>query len=395
MVYRRKGGTGYTFQARTRHGWHPLTTPTTSKALASRMEGMWEALAREHRAWDLLEPILAAPRNARRQALGRLYDLWVETRMSVPEVRRRLQDVDLVPLVESYLKIHAQQAGAGWNDHVSVYLDYLLPEGTIRRASEVTVEWLTERLYAYPAGRNTLRRVHSGWSGFLGYCTDVRGLFARNPMELVTAPAEKKSPIRFFELDAVERIIGHQDSEAMRAIFTLLYGTGIEISTALRLTRADVALGTREIRAAGTKAHQRHRIAIVAEWAWPALERYVRPMLPTAPLFPADFEATSLSRIHRRTVTALKLTPACTMHAARHHWAVMRLRAGTPVAVVQNQLGHSTPMLTLTTYGPFIPTGADRAYWEEQTTKHEARRKGNSEVVVQAVQQRKDATHDV
>jgi hypothetical protein len=31
-------------------------------------------------------------------------------------------------------------------------------------------------------------------------------------------------------------------------------------------------------------------------------------------------------------------------------------------------------MLTLTTYGPFVPTGADRAYWERQVTKAETRR---------------------
>lgn len=392
MVFRRKGGKLYTFQARTRHGWHPLTAPTTSKPLAAKMEAMWHELASTHRAWDLLEPVLAANRNARRQKLGALYDLWVTTRMNPAEMRRRTQDADLTPLVAEYLAVHAKQAGAGWNDHVRVYLDYLLPEGTVHRASEVTVEWLTAKLYAYPAGRNTMRRVHSGWSGFLGYCTNVRSLFPRNPMEMVEAPTEKKAPIRFYELDAVERIVGAQPSEPLRALFTLLYGTGIEISTALRLTRADVALGTREIRAAGTKAHTRHRVAIVADWAWPALDRYVRPMLPQARLFPEGWRADEVSRIHSATVRTLGLKPFCTMHGARHHWAVMRLRAGTPVAVVQAQLGHSTPMLTLTTYGPFIPTGADRAFWESRTTQHEERRRGqNPGGVVQVVEQTREA----
>lgn len=390
MVYKRKQGKLWTFQAKTRHGWMALTAPTSSKPLAAKMEAMWSALATEHRAWDLLEAVLAAPRGVRRQKLGALYDLWVATRMNVAEVRRRTDDVDLTPLVEDYLAIHAQQAGTGWNDHVRVYLAYLLPAGAVRRVSEVTVEWLTERLYAYDAGPNTLRRVHSGWSGFLGYCTNVRALFARNPMELVDAPPEKKRPIAFYELDAVERIIGAQPSADLRALFTLLYGTGIEISTALRLTRSDVSTGVREIRAAGTKAHTRHRIAQVADWAWPTIARYVRDLHPQARLFPAEWRGDELSRRHTTTVTELELTPRCTMHGARHHWAVMRLRAGMPVAMVQQQLGHSTPMLTLTTYGPFIPTGADRAYWEEQTAKHEARR--NPGGVVQAIEQKDDAT---
>lgn len=306
--------------------------------------------------------------------------------MNVVEVRRRINDVDLTPLVDEYVKIHAKGASAGWNKRVEQFLRYLLPKDGARSASEVDVEWLTRRLYAYPAEGNTMRRVQSGWSGFFDYCTKVKGLFPRNPVEDLDAPPERKPPINFYELDAVERIIGAQPTVERRALFTLLYGTGIEISTALRLTRADVAIGTREIRAAGTKAHTRHRVAIVADWAWPALFEYVKPMLPAARLFPANWRADGAAHWHLDTIRALKLTPEIEMHSARHHWAVMRLRAGTPVAVVQAQLGHSTPILTLTTYGPFIPTGADRAHWEEQTTKHEAKRRGVQQGVQHAAE---------
>lgn len=62
------------------------------------------------------------------------------------------------------------------------------------------------------------------------------------------------------------------------------------------------------------------------------------------------------------------------VHAARHHWAVMRLRAGVPLEVVRRQLGHSTPVLTLRTYGAFVPSGLDRARWEREVTLDERRR---------------------
>jgi integrase len=71
----------------------------------------------------------------------------------------------------------------------------------------------------------------------------------------------------------------------------------------------------------------------------------------------------------------MKLTPRLTLHQARHHYAVTHLRAGVPVAVVQAQLGHSTPMLTLSTYGAFIPTGADREKWEREVEADQKRRK--------------------
>ena len=73
----------------------------------------------------------------------------------------------------------------------------------------------------------------------------------------MTRPAVQGSPIRFYGRDVVERIVPYQPSPERRALFSLLYGTGIEVSTALGLTRADVWEATREVRAAGTKAHSR------------------------------------------------------------------------------------------------------------------------------------------
>jgi integrase len=81
---------------------------------------------------------------------------------------------------------------------------------------------------------------------------------------------------------------------------------------------------------------------------------------------------------HHRAVhlrrDALKVngyTRTCAARVAAHeapqretHWAVRHLRAGVPVAVVQAQLGHSTPVLTLKVYGAFVPSGEARAKWE-------------------------------
>ena len=81
----------------------------------------------------------------------------------------------------------------------------------------------------------------------------------------------------------------------------------------------------------------------------------MRDKLPTARLFPKEWaeRPDRLTIAHAETQWALKL-PVYTLHHARHHWAATRLREGWPIADVQQQLGHSTPMLTLTTYGAFV-----------------------------------------
>ena len=230
MVYRRmnkqtgKLRSGWTFMARTETGWKQMGTRTDNKQLAAKIEGMWETLAKEHRAWDILGRVMSG-----QLAIGSLYDLWAATRWDVHEIRRRLNDTDLEPLVAEWHAVYARSGPkADSAAHALAHVRALLPVGELRLASTVAVGWLTERLFAYQGKPNTLRKVHSSWSQFFAYCTDVKGLYPVNPMAKVSRPAVQGSPIRFYELDVVERIVAYQPAADRRALFALLYGTGIE-----------------------------------------------------------------------------------------------------------------------------------------------------------------------
>jgi integrase len=185
----------------------------------------------------------------------------------------------------------------------------------------------------------------------------------------------QSSPIRFYELDLVERIIAYQPTAERRALFALMYGTGIEVSVALALTRSDVWEATKEIRAAGTKAHSRDRVCRVADWAWDGVWGHCRAVFPGASLWPTAWNRWTLSDWHRQTTDGLGLQQRFPLHCARDHWAVRAARAGTPIAVMQAQLGHGSPMLTLTKYGRFQPSASDRAKWEQEATKYEVARR--------------------
>jgi len=79
---------------------------------------------------------------------------------------------------------------------------------------------------------------------------------------------------------------------------------------------------------------------------------------------------------HGRVIhDGLKLRQRLPMKNARHHWAVRRLRSGSPIHVVQRQLGHESAKLTLDVYGAFVPTGADRDRAEKNATEYEERRR--------------------
>lgn len=368
MVFKRSGRTFYEFSARTQTGWKQLACHTTSKPLAGRIEAMWESLASEHRAWDLLEGVLVG-----RYMIGRLYDLWTQTKYDPTEMRRLLSDTDLEPLVAGYLNIHAKNVKRDTLEHIEKHLRELIPEGRTLLRSAVSTDSLTQFVYGYGGKRNTLRKVHSDISGFFEYLTRVKKLFPVNPMADVQRPTVEESPIRFYELEDVRRIVEEFLSSDRRALMALLYGTGIDVSTALQLRREDVWDATKEIRAAGTKAHSRDRVARVADWAWPIVSGYTKSLLPPALLFPG-LNRWSVSDWHRTAVKSIGLR-SHPLRNARDHWAVRAARAGTPIAVIQNQLGHSTPMLTLTKYGRFLPSASDREKWEKAATEYETQRR--------------------
>lgn len=375
MAYRRPGRPTFYAQLRQRHGWKQVSLGTGDRSTANKIEAMWEQLAGDYRAWDVLEHVTVGD-----LALGTLFDLWRDAGRNLEELRRRLADVDLEPMVSDFLAVHAPKVRPDSLDHITFHLRTLLPEGQPFPRSRANVEYLTQRLYAYRVGdraasSGTIRKVHSDWSVFFAYCADVRGLFERNPMEKVSRPPAKRPFVRFYELDTVERIVGAQPNEDRRALFAFLYGTGVEITVALSLTRNDLDEQTREVRAAGTKTHTRDRMVRIADWAWPFVWEIAIAKLPNARLFPSHWSRHTASDWHAETVKALGLTPAHPMKNARHHWAVRMLRSGTPIAVVQQQLGHATAKLTLDTYGLFIPSGHDRAKWETAATNYDTERR--------------------
>jgi integrase len=369
-VFKRGRRPSYYFTGKTRFGWLQLCTHTPDKRLAAKIEAMWVELAEEQRAWDVLGRVFA-----KQLPIGDLYDLWRESQRDVHELRRRLEDSNVEPLVAEFLTVYANKVRPDTLAHVKHHLRWLLPDGEPRPASLCTADWLTQRLAAYKGKRNTLRKVHADWSSFFSYCVKPKKVFRTNPMEDVERPPLEKSPIRFYEMDTIERIVDWQPSPARRAMFAILYGGAPDVSTALPLMRSDLLPATKECRAPGTKASARDRVIRLDDWAWERLWGYAKDLLPTARLFPDSWTRHQVHDWHSLAIKELKINPKYPPRFSRHAWAVRHLRAGVPLKVVQVQLGHATPQMTLAIYGQFIPSGADRDHWQQQTAAFEQRRR--------------------
>jgi integrase len=179
--------------------------------------------------------------------------------------------------------------------------------------------------------------------------------------------------------DKLQEYIAHHGLSVreLRGYNALLSGAGIEVSVALSLQVRDLRIRTREVRAPGTKSHNRDRVVRVAEWAWAFVLACAEGKQPGDRLF-----GTLPNRWIANSAFTFALAPLVAkepevfgdywMRDGRHTYAVRAIKAGTPPIVVAKQLGHADASLVIKVYGIYSPDAVDRDYWEQKAAMMDA-----------------------
>ena len=357
----------------TRSGrWIKRTTGSSEKSIARAMSRMLDELGpRGRREWKLLDAVAS---NA--LEVASLFDAYRTD--SLNELRRQLDDADLEPRVREWIDSIAARVAPDTREHYELYVRSLIPAGVRFPKSTLSystiVAWLSSpklgsREFARGNGKtvvtkgvgpSTRRKYHAALSGFCEYVRAI-GLLERNPMRDIKAPRASAARMSYQPLDIV-RALSEAQAEPYRNLCLLLHATGLEVSVALALKKRDFDMMRREVRARGTKTKARDRIAIVDEWAWRDIERFVRQLLPNAPLYP-NVNRWTASDMHRRACATLGVEDY-QLKDARHSYAVRAIRAGAPFEHVAEQLGHADTTMVVRVYGRFRPSEAERTNWQ-------------------------------
>lgn len=147
-----------------------------------------------------------------------------------------------------------------------------------------------------------------------------------------------------------------------RAIVRMLYSTAARISEVVSLNRANVGNGRAEyatIVGKGNKGRTLH----IRSYAREAVAAYLserRDMNPA--LFvshsrnstSARLSITTVHNVVKRAVKAMNLHEGLSAHDFRHYRATQLLRAGMPLEVVQEFLGHADVTTTRNIYAPIL-----------------------------------------
>ncbi|MCE5254775.1 MAG: tyrosine-type recombinase/integrase [Actinomycetia bacterium] len=229
-----------------------------------------------------------------------------------------------------------------------------------------------------PYTRTTVARKLSVVRGFLRFCED-NGLLDSSPGTGVGSP---KLPRRLPQVLTAEQVAwllegidGTKPLELRdRALFELIYSSGLRCQEVLDLRLRDVSFESCEIRAKGKG--RKVRVVPVGEVALDALERYlregrVRLVREHTQQGPEDHVflsrtglALSSSDVQRRLARYLAKAgaPAGTSpHTLRHSFATHLLEGGADLRSIQELLGHSS-LRTTQVYAHVSAAHLRRAY---------------------------------
>ena len=194
--------------------------------------------------------------------------------------------------------------------------------------------------------------------GFLKYLAK-RGIKSLDPV-LVELPKTHRPQVTFLHVDEIDRILAEipldtEDGLRDRAIFELLFSTGLRISELTNLNRDSVNLQRKEFVVRGKG--QKDRPVFISQSAADAVQDYLderkdslpalflnnsrnQPMTGTNGNY-RRLSPRSVERIINKYVRAAGITKHVTPHTLRHSFATDLLMNGAHLRSVQSLLGHA------------------------------------------------------
>ncbi|MFA4967086.1 MAG: tyrosine recombinase XerC [Candidatus Margulisiibacteriota bacterium] len=198
--------------------------------------------------------------------------------------------------------------------------------------------------------RRSLARKISAIRSFFRWLVR-EGKTKSNPFELLSTPKLQKKLPNFLYKEEIEKLLeaidtGKLQGKRDRALFELLYGSGIRVSEATKLNLSDLDLEGREIRVFGKG--RKERIVLIGKYAVSALKDYLAERGKTQNK--AIFHNLRGGRLTQRSVErsvkyyAKKagIDKPITPHTLRHTFATHLLTYGADLRTVQELMGHSS-----------------------------------------------------
>lgn len=210
-----------------------------------------------------------------------------------------------------------------------------------------------------PYAAATVSRVLSSVRAFAAFLVREEAI-PRDPTTSIARPRLPRRLPRPLSVDEIERLLSSIDTETVlglrdRAVFELLYGSGLRISELTGLDVDDVDVEEGAVRVMGKGGKQREvPVGRAARRAVAAYLTRSRPQLAGAGTRGALFLGARGGRLTRQSCARLlaahleraRIDRRVSLHTFRHSFATHLLEGGADVRVVQELLGHASVATT-------------------------------------------------
>ena len=204
--------------------------------------------------------------------------------------------------------------------------------------------------------KSTIARKLSAVRSFFRYSVK-RGIIEDNPSIMILTPKQEKTIPAYLPVDDMFRLLDSINTHRVldlrnRAIFEILYSSGIRVSELVGMKNTDVDFNAETIRVLGKG--NKERIVPVGRKALGAVQVYQTQLHrqwgisanSNGPLFlnknKGRLSARSVARILEKLIVACGILAPVSPHTLRHTFATHMLDAGADLRVVQEFLGHKS-----------------------------------------------------
>jgi len=337
MVFRKARYPGYYY--RLAHGGRARVVglDTTDVKAAERIENFAIQL-RHDRRWDVIDGILD-----RKFTLPEAYD----HRASLDQWLAARTEVDLEPLV-------ARWNGRGRRAVSEKYITQVrafIPAGVRFPLSRFRRREIAAFLEGLDVSDPTRNRYKAALSQFARWLVRHEYLEA-NPVRDAGSFGEHDPRTVHLSPEDAKAVVDRMTGEA-KVVAALMAGTGMEWQAVDALTRGDIDLEARTIRAHGAKNRWRDRtVAVTEDWTWPVIQAHAASLLPAAKFVSITKKA---AMTEQGEVCATLKLPRHRLHDWRHTYAVTAIKRGDDHQAIKRQLGHAPhSALLYTRYGVYM-----------------------------------------
>ncbi|MEO8102573.1 MAG: tyrosine recombinase XerC [Betaproteobacteria bacterium] len=225
-------------------------------------------------------------------------------------------------------------------------------ERALDQLTQTDIRRFAAALHGKGLSAKTLARVLSGWRGYFGFQVREKQL-AINPVEGVKAPKAARRLPQTLSPDEAVRLVSFADDTPEgirdRAIFELLYSSGLRVSEVTALDTDGIDFSTCEVRVTGkgnkTRIVPVGKHAMEAIWRWLKTRRTFKGASGSALFLGSRGKRIGPRVVQmriKRWATQQGLTIDPHPHMLRHSFASHVLQSSGDLRAVQEMLGHAS-----------------------------------------------------